>query len=278
MHSLASDGTDAPASLVAKAAKAGLAAMALTDHDTLDGLDEARQAAKDIGIELIGGCEISTASEFGSHHILGLWADQNNPFLKTFLERARERRKIRNATVLANLRKFGIELDEASLGNRPLDKMGRPHIAQAMVSRGYVPDRKTAFAQFLNSGGKAYAPKSSPTPESAIRMLASAGATVIWAHPLLKPFPGDVVELLTRRFSAAGLSGLEAWHSSHTSAQSALLLKIAGKCGIGVSGGSDYHGLAKPHIQPGTGSGNLAVPYEVLENLKTLRRSRGLPC
>lgn len=278
MHSTASDGTDTPAELVAKAASVGLAAIALTDHDTLDGIDEARQAADDIGIELISGCEISTASEFGSHHILGLWTDQNNPFLKTFLEMARQRRKKRNAAVLKKLHDLGLPLDAASLGNRPLDRIGRPHIAQALVSKGYVPDRRTAFAKYINSGGLAYVPKSSPSPESAIRILASTGATVVWAHPLLKPLAEKQLEKLTRRFSAAGLSGLEVWHSSHTPEQSQLLLAAAEKAGIGASGGSDYHGLAKPSIMPGVGAGNLNIPYEVLENLKKSRRARGLPC
>lgn len=278
MHSTASDGTDTPAALAAKAAKAGLAAFALTDHDTLDGIDEARQAAGKIGIELIGGCEISTASEFGSHHILGLWTDQNNPFLKTFLEKARQRRALRNSAVLEKLRGLGLELDAASLGHRAMDKIGRPHIAQAMLDKGYVPDRKTAFSEYLNSRGKAYVPKSSPTPEAAIRILASTGASVIWAHPLLKPLAEKDLEKLIRRFSAAGLSGLEVWHSSHTPEQSGLLLSKANKFGIAASGGSDYHGLAKPLIQPGVGYGNLRIPYEVLENLKKTRRSRGLPC
>lgn len=278
MHSSASDGTDSPAELMAKAKATGLGAVALTDHDTLAGLADAEQAARRLGLKFIPGCEISTTSEFGSHHILGLWTPGNNPWLNQFLTDARIRRQNRNVKMLAKLKKLGMELTPPDLYGHSLDSLGRPHMAAAMLKKGYVKNLPEAFDKYLGKNGLAHVPKDSPAPESAIKILSQAGATVVWAHPLLRPMARDILEKLIKSFSRAGLSGLEVWHSEQSKESSDLLLKLARKYGLAPTGGSDYHGGTKPDIKPGIGKNNLHIPMEILANLENSRLKRGLPC
>lgn len=278
MHSTASDGTDTPKELVHIAKKAGLSAMALTDHDTLAGLEEAEKTAREERIEFVPGCEISTASEYGSQHILGLWVPKANPYLKDFLLKARERRKNRNLQMFKNLEKVGIAFQPEELAALDMTSLGRPHIAALLVAKGIVPDYKTAFNEYIGKGCPAYVPKASPEASEAIKILAECGATVVWAHPLLYPLAQEQLETLIQRYAKAGLTAIEVWHSAHTPEQTRLLTSLAKKYNLNESGGSDYHGRAKPDIKPATGRANLHLSYEILEKLKASRVARGLPC
>lgn len=277
-HSTASDGTDSPAGLVKKAAAAGLAAVALTDHDTIQGLDEAGQAAREAGIEFIRGCELSTSTDQGSMHILGLWLPQDCASLEGFLDTLQQDRSRRNRAILEKLDRLGIKISMEELEAKAKSSIGRPHFAALMQEKGYVKSADEAFREFLGINGKAYVPKLSPRPEQAIRLLAGLGATPVLAHPLLRPRPAGWLEDLVRNLGRIGLDGLEAWHTTQNDADSSRIIALAEKYGLGLSGGSDYHGENKPNIRLGVGMGNLAVPEEVLIKLKARRKAGGLPC
>ena len=277
-HSTASDGTDSPAQLVARAHGLGLAAIALTDHDTLSGLNEAEDAARDLGIPFIRGCEISTRSDAGEHHILGLWVPREAGALENWLEAVRSRRNERNAEMVARLRALGFDITVEEVRARASGSVGRPHMAAVLVEKGYAQDTGEAFRDFLGSTGKAFVPKRVPSPEEAVRILTSVGASAVLAHPFLNSPAPEVVEALTRRLVDNRLDAIEAWHTSHSEAHTRQCVELAALLGLGLSGGSDYHGLNKPGIQPGTGYGALRVPVAVLEALQQRRRARGLPC
>lgn len=278
-HSQASDGTDSPAQLVAGAAAAGLAAVALTDHDTLSGLDEAEAAAQRHGIEFLRGCELSTRTEYGEMHILGLWLPRQADALEQCLADIRHKRDNRNAHILEKLATLGISISMDELQHEAQgESVGRPHIAALLVKKGAVPDMETAFREYLGSGGRAYLPKEVLEPEEAVRLMAGLGATVSLAHPCLKPLPPDWLEAFVLRLKACGLSAIEAYHSEHSDAAIRSCVDLARRLDLGLSGGSDYHGRNKPRIRLGHGYGGLRVPLDILEDLKARRRQQGLPC
>ena len=278
-HSQASDGTDSPAQLVAGAAAAGLAAVALTDHDTLSGLDEAEAAAQRHGIEFLRGCELSTRTEYGEMHILGLWLPRQADALEQRLADIRHKRDNRNAHILEKLATLGISISMDELQHEARgESVGRPHIAALLVKKGAVPDMETAFREYLGSGGRAYLPKEVLEPEEAVRLMAGLGATVSLAHPCLKPLPADWLEAFVLRLKACGLSAIEAYHSEHSDAAVRSCVDLARRQDLGLSGGSDYHGRNKPRIRLGHGYGGLRVPLDILEDLKARRRQQGLPC
>lgn len=277
-HSTASDGTDSPAELMARAHALGLRAIALTDHDTLAGLAEAEEAARGLGLGFIRGCEISTRSDAGEHHILGLWVPAEATPLEDWLAAVRQRRNERNAMMVARLRQHGIDISLEEVRERASGSVGRPHMAAVLVAKGYARDTNEAFRDYLGIRGKAYVPKQVPAPEEAVRILTQVGATPVLAHPFLTGSPPEAVENLTCRLAAAGLSAIEAWHTSHSEEDTRHCVDLAARLGLGLSGGSDYHGTNKPGIHPGTGYGGLRVPLAVLEALQERRRARGLPC
>lgn len=277
-HSTASDGTDSPSELVAKAAGQGLAALALTDHDTARGLDEAEEAAKAKGIEFIRGCELSTSTDQGEMHVLGLFLPHDCGALDGFLQCLREGRKRRNVLMVEKLREAGLDISMEEVEAKARSSVGRPHMAAVLKEKGYVRDTNEAFDKWLGIKGKAYVPKLAPRPEQAVRILRELGASPVLAHPLLRPRPEGWLDNLVRDLKPAGLFGLEAWHSAQNEAQEAEIKALARKYDLGLSGGSDYHGRNKPDIQLGTGKGNLRVEYKTLEKLKGRRRALGLPC
>lgn len=277
-HSTVSDGTDTPEELVEKARERNLSAIALTDHDSVSGLRYAIEAGKTGNIEIVPGCEISTASEIGSHHILGLWVPDNNKNLNSFLKGALDRRLTRNCEMLERLKKRNIILEPEDLPHTDLSTIGRPHIAAALLKKGIVQSRQEAFLKYLGRNGLAYVPKYSPQPEKAMEALKQSGATVVLAHPLLQPLSEDTLEHLLVRLKDVGLDAVEIWHTAHSRNQMELLTRLAEKYDLLPSGGSDYHGLSKPGIQLGTVPENQHIPYQVLENLKISRQEKGLPC
>ncbi|MBD5640894.1 MAG: PHP domain-containing protein [Desulfovibrio sp.] len=278
-HSTASDGSDAPALLVEKAHALGLKAIALTDHDTITGLTEAQEASADLGIELIRGCEISVATDLGNMHMLGLFLPQDSSRLHDFLENLRKNRELRNERIIEKLRACGVAVTLEEVAAIAGETIGRPHFAQILIQKGYASTRDEAFEKWLGPGGKAFSPKSAPTPEEALRILRELGATACLAHPFHKPRPDGWLEAFIERLAPLGLECLEAWHSTHDENQTEEVIRLARKYGLGLSGGSDYHGKNKPDIELGSGrNNNIALPYTVLENLKQLRRTRNLPC
>lgn len=277
-HSTASDGSDSPAELVEKACSKKIEALALTDHDTVNGLAKAREAARDLGLLFIPGCEISTNSEMGEVHILGLWIPEKCDSLVDFLNDIHEKRASRNENMVAKLKALGynITMDEVleKAGSNP----GRPHIAAILVEKGYAPDNDTAFQELIGETGRAYVPKYAPPPSRAIKILGECGASAVMAHPMLKSWPHAWLEKFIGDLAARGLFGLEAWHSAHSPRDARIVLELAKKFNLNVSGGSDYHGTTKPDIELGMGRGNLNIPMDVFEKLVKGRKSMGLPC
>ncbi len=277
-HSSASDGTDSPAEIVRKAKELGLCAVALTDHDTVEGLAEAQTAARDLGIKLIRGCEVSSLSDQGEMHILGLWIPQDTRELENLLHDLKAKRQKRNEAIVRKLNALGLNISMDEVRGFARGSQGRPHIAAALQARGYVQSREEAFKEYLGLGGKAYVAKNGPSSLEVTRLLARIGATVSLAHPLLRPRPDAWLGNFVGGLAANGLTALECWHSSMDEAQSLRCLELARRFKLCPSGGSDYHGENRPGISLGFGRGKLRVPALLLEDLEKARRARNLPC
>lgn len=277
-HTTASDGSDSPAELVRKAFDAKLSAVAITDHDTTAGLDEAVATGAALGIEVIRGCELGVRSEHGELHILGLWLPTDASTLHATLEELRRHRNERNERIVENLRLLGMDItyDEVRALSGGIS-VGRPHIALALYLRGYINTPQEAFDRFIGHGGPAYAPKKVLSPAEGVRLLASCGATVSLAHPMLMRCPPEWLDDTIADLKTAGLDAIEAYHSEHSHQDERRCVDIADRHGLALTGGSDYHGKAKPAISLGKGRGGLRVAAHVLENLKKQRRERGLP-
>lgn len=277
-HTTASDGTDSPSELVRLAAEAGLTAVAVTDHDTVAGLDEAVRAGEEYGIEVIRGCELSTQSACGELHILGLWLPPDTEPLERTLSLARERRNARNKVIVAKLNELGVPLTyEQVLEEAGGKAVGRPHIARALVRLGSVPDERAAFDRYLRSGAPAYVPKEAFAAHEGVKLLADFGATAALAHPVLVRSPRPELEACIVELRDHGLDVLEAFHADHSQTDEAYVRGLARRLGLGLTGGSDYHGRSKPNVRLGWGRGGLRVGVDVLDALKARRRERGLP-
>lgn len=277
-HSTASDGTDSPELLVQNAKKAGLAAIALTDHDTVEGVAAAKKEATRQGITCIGGCELGSLCPYGEVHILGLWLPNVLGELGDVLTSLRELRHTRNEAIVKKLQELhcAISYDEvlAAAGGTAV---GRPHIARVLLNKGIVPSVQAAFEQFLGMNGKAYVPRTTVTPRDAVRLLKAEGATVAIAHPMLLKCPPEWLYSLVGELKEEGLDAIEAYHSKHDQQAVHRCVCLADEYGLALTGGSDYHGTAKPDIALGVGKGGLRVPLFILEKLQALRQSQGLP-
>jgi len=275
-HSTASDGSLSPAELVALAAQKGLAAVALTDHDSLEGLPEARLAGERHGVDVIAGVELSVADGERSIHILGLFLPDAPGPLAEALAYLRLRRHDRNRLILDKLREQGIPLEYAAVTALAKGAVGRPHIAQAMLAAGAVTSFKEAFNRYLGAYGRAYVPKFKYPLAEAVDMLHAEGALAILAHPYILGLAGPVLAQTLERYRDTGLDGIEALYTEHSQAQTLEYLALARRFGLVVSGGSDFHGAAKPEVQIGRGRGNLRVDITILDLLRA-RRVRGRP-
>lgn len=246
-HSSVSDGTDAPARLVQAAAAAGLTVVALTDHDTWDGLDEAAGAAAELGLGFVPGVEMSCEHLGRSVHLLGYGGDRSDPAWVAELARIREGRADRIPTMLRRLAALGLPLTEEEVAAQARDtpSIGRPHVADALVARGYVKDRDEAFAGYLAEGGPAYVDRYAPDVFDAVRLVRSAGAVPVVAHPWgrdsRRVLPLDVLGALLE----AGAVGWEVDHVEHGPDDRRELRSYAAAHGAMVTGSSDYHGTGK---------------------------------
>lgn len=242
-HTTASDGTRRPEENVRLAAEAGLGAVAITDHDTVSGLEEALAAGITYGIAVVPGVEISTVQDGVDVHVLGYWIDYKDPLLLERLGSLRETRDRRNEMILARLRELGCELtyDDvlASLqaSKKPDDTIGRPHIADALVRKGYVATMAEAFDKYLANGAAAYVNPPRITPAEAVSWIRAAGGTAVLAHPGLYG-----MDELVPQLAKLGLAGVEAYHADHSPEQEAFYAALAGSHGLLVTAGSDYHG------------------------------------
>lgn len=273
-HSTASDGSLTPTQLLQQAQWLRLKALALTDHDTLDGLSEFRQAAREVAVEAVPGIELAACEADNhnrSYHIVGLYLTGDDARMRALLADVICWRGERNRQIIARLNELGyaVTLEDALAQCGGL-VLGRPHIAAALVAKGYVVDVHKGFEQLLASGKPAYVHRQVPTPAAAIAAIHSMGGVAIWAHPFTR---GHYTNLQMRRIALelkdVGLDGIEAYYPLHTVTQTRTALQIAKDFGLLVSGGSDYHGSRFKRIELGIGYGNLEVPDKLLEPIRT---------
>jgi hypothetical protein len=246
-HSSVSDGTDSPAELVGNAAAAGLDVVALTDHDTFDGWPAATRAAADVGVVVVPGVEMSARLHGAGVHVLAYLPDPGYAPLADELARVRAGRATRLTEMTDRLTEAGLPIgvdDVMAVAGRA-STLGRPHVADAMVAKGYVADRSEAFAAWLWEGGPAYVPKYAPAAVDAVRMVGDAGGVAVLAHPWgrgsRRVLDADGIRMLTQ----AGLAGIEVDHEDHDRSDRAALLEVATALDLVVTGSSDYHGTGK---------------------------------
>lgn len=268
-HSRVSDGSDSPTDLMANAASAGLTAIALTDHDTLDGLDEAQVAADHHGIRLIRGVELSLEWSRGGMHLIVLFLGEDGPLQARLsdLQAARDTRNTRMVDLLQSL-DYDITLDEliAEAGG---GVVGRPHMAAILVRKGYFPDPPAVFDELLATGRPGYLGRDRLDPVEAIQLARKSKGVPIIAHPhtLGLDTADEYAETVTR-LAAAGLSGIECHYGDYPLSQQQELANTTRRFGLIPAGGSDYHGTYKAGLELGTGRGELHVPDQVLEELE----------
>jgi hypothetical protein len=249
-----------PAEVVALADAANLAAFALTDHDTTRGLAEARAAAASSpGLRFIPGVEVSARYSPGMMHILGLGVDENSEALRKLLAGFIDARDRRNPGILAKLHALGIDVGmddvlaaaESFEPGRP-HVIGRMHIAEAMRVKGHAQSIQDAFTRYLSNGGAAYVDKERLEPQEVIEGIMAGGGVAVLAHPVqLKIGDGQELKDYVRRLAAAGLGGIEVYHPDHSDRQTRRYLDIARRLGLMITGGSDFHGAAKPGVAIG---------------------------
>lgn len=274
VHSSASDGTLSPAEVVDRAVSLSLAAFALTDHDTLNGIAEAKEraawhTAHGSQIEVYSGVEISAAYKNRDIHILGLLVEEENELLKMTLEKSVENRVNRNYKILERFAALGISLTMEDLyGDCPDTVITRAHFAKALVAKGIVSSPAEAFELYLNYSAPCYVSREYPSPEQAISLILKAGGVPVLAHPLLYELSHDELLSLLDRLKQAGLAGLEVFYSTNRGQDEADLRALAAHFSLIMTGGSDFHGAVKPSIELGRGKGNLSIPYSVLEHVK----------
>lgn len=272
VHSNASDGTLSPSEVVAYAAKKELAAIALTDHDTIDGLDEALRSALAYPLEVIPGIELSCAYEGIEIHILGLFVNKDEPEFLKELEILRESRNNRNLEMIRRFEADGIHmsLSELQMVN-PDTVITRAHFARLLMEKGYVSTMDQAFRRYLEYGGKYCLRKEKISPERAMEILTANHAFPVLAHPVLYKLGWERTEELISYLKGMGLQGLEVYHSSHNPSQSAKLRTLTKKYRLLPTGGSDFHGSNKPDIDIGSGRGGLRISSLLLEDIRNIR-------
>ncbi len=265
IHTTCSDGVLPPRDVVERASTLGLQTIAITDHDTLAGVPEASDAARELGLECISGVEISCELAKDEAHILGYFVstEKDTP-LSVKLARFRTSRVERAQEVLRKLARLGVALDWQEVQRiAGGESVGRPHIARAMMEQGYVHTVAEAFDRYLHRDGPAYVPRFRVVPGEAIRLIHDAGGVAVLAHPW------DVVDIVAW-LADEGLDGLEAYYPFYTPAMSAQLAAIAQRLGLIVTGGTDFHG---PGVSAGVEMGSVDVPDDVVQALHERRRA-----
>lgn len=270
VHTNASDGTFFPPEVVRLAQEKGLKAIAITDHDTIEGNEEAIKEGVKRGFEVIPGVEISCNHTTGEVHLLGYFVDLESETLKRRLALLRSYREERNPEIIRRLRTMGLDItyeEVREVAGR--GSIGRPHIAQVLKEKGYVFSNQDAFERYLKKGAPAYVPKELLPIEEAIGLIKEAGGIPIVAHPMQnRSIPLYGVERFIRELVEAGVEGVEVYYSTHSREDTATLLSIAKKYGLIVTGGTDFHGEIKPGIELGRGMGDMRIPYTILKGLK----------
>ena len=268
-HSNCSDGSMSPSELVLHAAEKGLAAIALTDHDTVDGIKEAVAKGKECGIEVVPAIEFSARSKTLTH-ILGFYIDEDNAQLKSVLTEIVDLRKERNEVTAKLLQELGfnVTLEEAA-AIAPGGIIGRAHYAKLLMDKGYTSSVKESFDKYLAAGKPAYFTNQKLEAKCIIETIHAAGGVAFLAHPHQMKL-GDKLEDYVKELVSYGLDGMEGYYSEYDEKMQTEYQAMASRYGLALSGGTDFHGDMKPHISIGKGLGNMAVPYSVLLNIKRM--------
>ena len=275
VHTTFSDGTLTPTEVVKLAAAAKLKAVAITDHDTIDGVPEALAQGTRSRIEVIPGVEIGAACETGTIDLLGYYVDIASPTLESRLRWLRELREERNPLIIAKLQDLGVDIAydqviEAANGSA----VGRSHIARVLVEKGFATDINEAFSRYLCRSAPAYVPREGPPSSQVIEVIRDAGGVPVLAHPdMIGVGLGDDLDLLVARLVCEGLLGVEVMCSGYDTAVTSTLTRLAEKHNILTSGGSGFHGDPGSDIEIGIGKGELRVPYRFAESLREASRS-----
>lgn len=275
VHSDASDGTLSPAGVVEYAIAKGLTAMALTDHDTIDGLEDAISAAEGTSLELIPGIEMSCVYEETEIHILGLYLNRFCPRLADGLADILRIRNRRNEQMLDrfNADGFSMTLEDLRADN-PDTVITRAHFARVLTEKGFVKNRRQAFEKYLRYGGRYCSRREVTTPVQVMSILTGADAFPVIAHPMQYQMGDRQIETMIGYLKSLGLQGIEVYHSSHNQHESGKLRDMAKRLSLLPTGGSDYHGANKPDIDLGTGRGGLRLSHLLLDDIKEARFRR----
>jgi len=262
-HSSASDGEYPPAEVAHRAKGAGLAAIALTDHDTTDGVEDAAREGARLGVRVVPGCEFSVKAPWGELHLLGLFLRPGHRRLAEFLATTRAARRRRAEQMVQRLQRLGVDIELEDVVSGAGDgALGRPHVARVLVERGVSADMSDAFGRYLGRGKPGYVEKPLPTLGQVTELVHGVGGIAVAAHLGDHGTEGQI-----REFQRQGLDGVEVRHPSHSAATEQRLITIAERLGLAISGGSDWHGdteLGGAHA----GLGELDVPIEWLERLE----------
>lgn len=270
MHSNCSDGTDSPARIAELAAAAGLSGFSLTDHDTVKGLKEAAHRAAELGVEFMPGIELSAHTSAHTIHLLGYDFDPLNQQLHQVLETQQASRAKRNELLIERLNEVGcnITLDEV-IAKTKGGSVGRPHFAAVLMDKGYVTSIDQAFVELLGDGKSAYIERRELQARDAIELIHASGGVAVWAHPLRnKKIDQALFDKTLHELRTFGLDGFECWYSRFSPNLRRSMAKTAHKFGMIATGGSDYHGLYKPDLSVGVGTGDLRIPDIVFTQLR----------
>lgn len=272
-HSDVSDGSETPARIIELAAAGRLRAVALTDHDTLEGIPAAEEAADHAGIEFVPGVELSCNWTGGGCHIVVLWLRPGEGPLQDRLAELQDGRDGRNDRILERLSDLGITITAEELAEQSGGGVtGRPHIAALMVKKGLVESVRHAFDEFLGNGKPAYVDRARLDPEDAIGLARESGAVTVLAHPHTLGLDNAAeYRSALDRLASAGLAGMECWYGEYSPAYRRSMVTVARSHGLVPSGGSDFHGLYKPGLRVGSGRGDLVVPDHILDELAARR-------
>jgi len=274
IHSTASDGTLSPVEILRLAEKLNLGAISITDHDTLKGSRDLVEAAGSSAVRVLTGIEISTIppasyAVSGSFHILGYGIRLHDPVLNQTLETLQHARENRNPLIIGRLNAMGLDMTlEEVIQASGEAQIGRPHIAQMMIKKGFVRTFDEAFDVYLGFNKPAYVDKYRLDCQKAIEMIMEAGGTPVLAHPLLLGIPDHSrMESLVATLKDMGLQGIEVYYPEHSSENTAFYSRLALSHDLAITGGTDFHGAIKPDIQLGSGKGDFFVPYAVFDLL-----------
>ncbi len=268
-HSTASDGSYTPTELIDYAHEKGLASIAVTDHDTVAGLDEAIAAgSKYDDLEVIPGIEFSTVNEGKEVHVVGLYIDYKSPVFTKRLEEFRNSRIERNKKMCQKLTEAGLPMDYDELISAfEGSVLTRAHYAAYMLEKGYIKSRQEAFDRYIGDNCPCFVPRENVTPELAVEIILEAGGVPVLAHPVLYHLSNEKLDALVARMKAAGLMGIEAIYCTYSASDEREIKALAKKYDLLISGGSDFHGANKKDLDLAVGYGKLFVPEEVRDNI-----------